>query len=101
MTLKYERVVLRKTRVGNGSRESLVSKEVLEIKRRLDHRLKEIAAILLYGAGFWLHPKPLPALPRKSEVGLWACELPAVAVIVVQGRREQTLLLGRGVVFQE
>ena len=93
--------MLRKTRAGNGSRESLVSKEVLEIKRRLDNRLKEIAAILLYGAGFWLHPKPLPALPRKSEVGLWACELPAVPVLVVGGRRRGTLPLGRGVVFQK
>lgn len=72
MKLKYGRVVPRKTTEDNESRETLVSRERLEIKRRVDNCLKKSAAILLYGDGFWLHPKPFPASPRKSEVGLWA-----------------------------
>ena len=99
MKLKYGRVVPRKTTEDNESRETLVSRERLEIKRRVDNCLKKSAAILLYGARFWLHPKPFPASPRKSELGLWASGGGGTCLLGV--RLWRTALRGRGVVFSE
>lgn len=70
MKLKYGRVVPRKTTEDNESRGTLVSRERLEIKQRLDNCLKKSGCHLALRSRVLAALKAVSGLAQEVESGL-------------------------------
>ena len=99
MKLKYGRVVPRKTTEDNESRETLVNRGRLEIKRRLDNCLKKECCHLALRRRVSAAPKTVSGLAPEVESGLVGIRQRWYLSAAV--RLQRTVLRASGVVFSE